>query len=70
VTGPTFHASPAWMSAEQAEAFARGTRHAEAAASAATAKIDGRIALDDVVSFRPPSFLTVDYDPTYRPAVR
>jgi len=29
---------------------------------------DGRITLDDVISFHVPSFLTADYDPTYRPS--
>ena len=31
---------------------------------------DGRIALDDVVSFRCPPFLTADYDPTHRANIR
>jgi len=31
---------------------------------------DGRIALDDVVSFRCPPFLTTDYDPTHRANIR
>ena len=62
--------APAWMSAEQAAAFAAGVQHAAAAGVVPSAKVDARIALDDVVSFRRPAFLTVDYDPTYRPAVR
>ena len=71
---PTLHASsiaPQWMSAEQAAAFARGLDHAAAASTAATSKPDSRrIDLEQVVSFRCPPYLTLDYDPTYRPAVR
>lgn len=62
--------APAWMTPEQAAAHERGTAHAAAAADIASAKQDTRIDIEDVVSFRCPSFLTLDYDPTYRPAVR
>lgn len=62
--------APQWMNSAQAEAHQRGVTTAVEAANIAAATGDHRIRLEDVVTFKPPAFLTSDYDPTYRPAVR
>lgn len=49
----------------ESDAYKHGVARAnEVAASAAP---DERIDLEAVVTYRPPAFLTTDYDPTYRP---
>lgn len=62
--GSFLHDSVARFSDEQLAALARGV----AAANAVHAEPprDARIAIEDVVSFRCPAFLTADYDPTHK----
>ncbi len=56
------------FTAEQRAAYERGVAMANAVPE--PSHNDGRIALDDVVSFRCPPFLTADYDPTHRANIR
>lgn len=56
--------APAWFTPSQVAAHGRGVDAANTVGDAT--RHDSRIAVDDVVSFRCPSFLTVDYDPTHK----
>lgn len=56
------------LTTEQRAAYERGVAMANAVPE--PSHHDGRIALDDVVSFRCPPFLTTDYDPTHRANIR
>jgi len=61
---------PPWMTAEQRAAALAGVARADEDCAAAAEAPPVRIAHDDIVSFRPPAFLTMDYDPTHRPRTR
>lgn len=61
---------PGWMVPSRVAAALRGMAQADDECARASEATPLRIAHADIVTFRPPAFLTHDYDPTHRPRTR